>query len=427
MANVTSDGTVSGVGEGETKIRARASDLEAEVDVRVTGVPVRSLVVTAPDSRVNVGGRLQLTATATYEDDSTLNVTSDVGWSVSNDKGLTVLGDGEVTGLVSGNQTVTATIGGVSAAFDIQVLPLASVWTDRAVIPAINPFARFINDRFIVGGQNDWIGLHGNTTLGVSVDGRAWQISAPEGLTDVQDVAYGNGVYVMTTNFSYTFTSPDLKTFTKHDSTGIPPDGNYLYRRAVVFGNGTFVTTRQRSLYSSTDGITWTERVTRPGFIRGLIFVNGRFVAADGGGDSFYWMTSDDGVSWTTHESTEFGNPDPKLAYGNGILLAQARAYNSGNRLPISLSTDLGESWTYFPSSGRAKSSDTIFGLGAFLTARGAVSGGTEFLTSVDGQNWQSAALAKPGRGSYNLATDGKVYVAAGSDAGKKATIQSSP
>lgn len=70
-----------------------------------------SIEVSPASPSVADGATVQLTATATYGDSSTRNVTADCDWSSSNETFATVSAAGLVTGVAAGSATITADYG----------------------------------------------------------------------------------------------------------------------------------------------------------------------------------------------------------------------------------------------------------------------------------------------------------------------------
>ena len=95
--------------------------------VTVTDAVVASIVVTAPANTVNSGQTVPLTATGTYTDHTSGNITGNVIWGSSNTAIATVNGSGVVTGRGPGQVTITATSGKVSATFQLTVLAVITV------------------------------------------------------------------------------------------------------------------------------------------------------------------------------------------------------------------------------------------------------------------------------------------------------------
>jgi uncharacterized protein YjdB len=117
-------GLVTGVTSGTVTITAALSGKSGSttVTISISTATVTSVAVTSastPD--VAVGATLQLTATATYSDSSTQDVTSLATWSSSNTNFATVSSVGLVTGVAAGSPIITATFSGKSGTLTVTV------------------------------------------------------------------------------------------------------------------------------------------------------------------------------------------------------------------------------------------------------------------------------------------------------------------
>jgi uncharacterized protein YjdB len=81
-----------------------------------SGAALTAIQIAASSSSVAVGGTLQLTATGTYSDNSTQNLTNTASWQSSNTSLATVRSGGTVTGIGGGTAQITASSAGVSSA-----------------------------------------------------------------------------------------------------------------------------------------------------------------------------------------------------------------------------------------------------------------------------------------------------------------------
>jgi Big-like domain-containing protein len=94
--------------------------------------PVLTLIEVTPGFRsVILGKTLQFTATGTYSDGSSGDITTSVNWSSSNESMITIDSLGVATPHATGGVTITATLGEVSASTMLAVTPPASarlVW-----------------------------------------------------------------------------------------------------------------------------------------------------------------------------------------------------------------------------------------------------------------------------------------------------------
>src|SRR5208282_3018000 len=129
VATITAGGLASGVAEGTTSISAMMSGITGSTTLTVAPV-LMSLAVTPANPSIAAGTTQQFTATGTFIDSSTLNLTSIVTWSssaagvatISNTSGslglATTAGPGTTTiaaalGTINGSTTLTVTLGGL--------------------------------------------------------------------------------------------------------------------------------------------------------------------------------------------------------------------------------------------------------------------------------------------------------------------------
>lgn len=126
VATVDSDGNVTAVGEGSCTITASCGSKSATCSVTVTN-PMTGLSVSPSSDSVDVGDTTGLTATATYKDGSTVDVTSSASWS-SSSSSVASVSSGTVTGVGEGSATITASYGGYSDSCSVTVEnPLVSL------------------------------------------------------------------------------------------------------------------------------------------------------------------------------------------------------------------------------------------------------------------------------------------------------------
>jgi uncharacterized repeat protein (TIGR01451 family) len=167
-----------------------------------TGIVLSSIAVNAGSSSLTYGSTEQFTATGTYSDNSTADLTSLVTWGSSATGIATISGGGRATPVAAGQTNVTATFSGVTSnSFQLTVLPgtpvsiaVSSGSGQSATVgtPFVSPLQALVKD----GG--------GNAVPNVSVT-----FTAP---SNGAGVTFGNGttIYLATTNSSGIATSPTL-------------------------------------------------------------------------------------------------------------------------------------------------------------------------------------------------------------------------
>jgi uncharacterized protein YjdB len=123
IATVSGAGLVVSLMPGTTTVSATLGSVTANVDITISPATLQSIAVTAPQNSVALGFALQLTATGTYSDGSTQNVTALVQWSSSSGAVASVNVAGLVSGLLAGSFTATATLQGVSGQLGVTISP----------------------------------------------------------------------------------------------------------------------------------------------------------------------------------------------------------------------------------------------------------------------------------------------------------------
>ncbi|MFP4597253.1 MAG: Ig-like domain-containing protein [Persicimonas sp.] len=119
IATIDEDGNVEGLSTGDTTITARVGQQEASATV-VVYTPVNRVEVEPDEAEVDIGGRLELSATAYGEDDSELSART-VEWSSADEDIATVDADGRVTGVAEGQATIRAAMTGVTGKATVTV------------------------------------------------------------------------------------------------------------------------------------------------------------------------------------------------------------------------------------------------------------------------------------------------------------------
>jgi len=120
VATVSAAGLVKAVGTGSTTISATAGGVTGSATFTTAPVAAASVAVTPNAPTVQVGQDTQLTATA-YDASGTVLSNRAATWSSANPTVATVSSTGRVTGVSSGQATITATIDGKAATAALRV------------------------------------------------------------------------------------------------------------------------------------------------------------------------------------------------------------------------------------------------------------------------------------------------------------------
>ena len=125
VATVTAAGLATGQATGSTTIQATSGSITGSTGLTVTAQVLESLTVTPTDPSIAEGSTLQFTATGTYSDGSTQNLTSVVTWSATSGSvssaglftapatatSVVVTATSTANGTVTGSTTVTVVAG----------------------------------------------------------------------------------------------------------------------------------------------------------------------------------------------------------------------------------------------------------------------------------------------------------------------------
>ncbi len=125
----TASGLARGIATGSAQIKATLNDVSSPTAaLTVTSATLTSIAVTPPSATIAVGTSQRFTATGTYSDGSTENITSTSVWTSSNTTDATIEGgSGVATGIAAGTASITATQGGPGTPVSIAAGSLNSI------------------------------------------------------------------------------------------------------------------------------------------------------------------------------------------------------------------------------------------------------------------------------------------------------------
>ena len=124
VATVSSSGLATGVTSGSTMVTASLNGMSGNASLNVTPtvtVTLTSISVTPSTASIAVGATQQFTATGTYSNASTANISSTAAWTSATPAAATVSSAGLATGVASGSTTVTASLSGITGSASLTV------------------------------------------------------------------------------------------------------------------------------------------------------------------------------------------------------------------------------------------------------------------------------------------------------------------
>jgi uncharacterized repeat protein (TIGR03803 family) len=145
VATVSSSGKISAVGTGTAVITGTCAvasvcgSASASITVTVTAASLLSIALTPPAARIAPGTSEQLTATGTFSDNSTQNLSTNLTWTSSNPAVASVSSSGLVSSVGAGSATITATCKVASVCGSLAGTTTLTVTTATLVSIAITP------------------------------------------------------------------------------------------------------------------------------------------------------------------------------------------------------------------------------------------------------------------------------------------------
>jgi uncharacterized protein YjdB len=150
VATINATGLAAAVAAGTSTISATLSGITGSTTLTVTAAALQSIAVTPANPSVARGQTQQFTATGTYSDNSTQNLTGLVTWASATPAAATINSAGLATGVAVGTSAISATLGGVSGSTTLTVTALAL--QSIAVSPANPSVAKGLFQQFIATG-----------------------------------------------------------------------------------------------------------------------------------------------------------------------------------------------------------------------------------------------------------------------------------
>src|SRR5213080_655582 len=114
ISTIDAAGLATAVGTGTTTISATSGSVTGTATLTVSTATLVSLAVTPANSTMAIGTSKQFTATGTFSDTSTQDVTASVLWSSSNASVATINNQGVASSVFIGSATIGASLGAVT-------------------------------------------------------------------------------------------------------------------------------------------------------------------------------------------------------------------------------------------------------------------------------------------------------------------------
>jgi uncharacterized protein YjdB len=121
IAAINTTGLAMTKASGISTIMATSGSISGSTTLTVTPVALVSIAVTPPNPSVAAGNTQQFTATGTFSDSSTQDLTASVTWTAIASSVASISSGGLAKGLTAGTATITATSGSISGSTKLTV------------------------------------------------------------------------------------------------------------------------------------------------------------------------------------------------------------------------------------------------------------------------------------------------------------------
>ena len=149
VATIDSAGLATGVGDGSTEITAALGSISGTATLTVTAPILQSITVMPDTATIEVAAKQRYTATGTYSDASTADITSSVTWASSNIAVATIDSAGLATGVGDGSTEITAALGSIS---DTAALTVTLALNSIAVTPETATIPKGLTQQYTAMG-----------------------------------------------------------------------------------------------------------------------------------------------------------------------------------------------------------------------------------------------------------------------------------
>src|SRR6185312_14622784 len=152
IATVSGSGLVTPVASGTATITATDGAKFGTASITVSDATLQSIEVSGPEVALSLGTTEQLTATGTFSDGSTQDLTNDVTWTSSTATVADVDSSGLVTADASGSTTITATDATTSKSGSMTIAVTNATLASLDVEPSAPSIAQGTTQQFTATG-----------------------------------------------------------------------------------------------------------------------------------------------------------------------------------------------------------------------------------------------------------------------------------
>lgn len=145
-------GLATPVGQGIVQVTANLDSVNGSAQLTITAAALQSIAVTPANPSLNLGNSEQFTATGTFSDGSTQNLTNSATWTSSNPSVASVTSSGLASGAGPGTSTIKAASGSIAGSTTITYSAVTPTLVSIAVTPGNFSIALGTTQQFTATG-----------------------------------------------------------------------------------------------------------------------------------------------------------------------------------------------------------------------------------------------------------------------------------
>jgi uncharacterized protein YjdB len=184
VASINASGLATSTGPGTATITAASGSVSGTTSLIVTSAALVSIAVTPVNPSMAIGTTKQFTATGTFSDTSTQDITASVLWSSSSASVATISNQGLASSVATGTTTIAATFGPVSGSTTLTVSTAHLVSIN--ISPANPTIQRHTLIKFTASGT------FSDSSVATNLSGLAWKSNHPN-IASIRSTGVANG------------------------------------------------------------------------------------------------------------------------------------------------------------------------------------------------------------------------------------------
>jgi uncharacterized protein YjdB len=184
VASINASGLATSTGPATATITAASGAVSGTTSLTVTSATLISIAVTPANPSMAIGTTRQFTATGTFSDTTTQDITASVLWSSSNAGAATISNQGLATSVATGTSTIAATFGSVSGSTTLTVSTAHLV--SITISPANPTIQRHTLIKFTASGT------FSDASVASNLSGLTWKSNHPN-IASIRSTGVANG------------------------------------------------------------------------------------------------------------------------------------------------------------------------------------------------------------------------------------------